>query len=149
MTLKSISMVTGALLMVVALTRPASAAGTAMVWQRDGSEKTYANVSIRLAREELALTTSDGVGSLVIGKAACTKAAVLVRCLPYDATLFQNGEKKRIALRTGTVWLNPTTSRQLLPYSSAQIPPHGVLISITSKTGTYLSLNGTVDEVQR
>jgi hypothetical protein len=138
-----------ALLIVVAAARPADSSGTAMVRQRDGSEKTYGHISIRLAREELALTTSDGVGTLVIGKAACTKTGVLVKCLPYDATLFQNGEKKRIALRGGSVWLNPTTSKQLLPYSSAQIQPHGVLISITSKTGTYLSLTGTVDEVQR
>jgi hypothetical protein len=135
--------------MLAALARPAAAAGTAMVWQRDGSEKTYANVSVRLAREELALTTSDGMGTLVIGKAACTAAGVLVKCLPYDATLFQNGEKKRVVLRRGTVWLNPTSSNQLLPYSSAQIRPHGVLISITSKAGTYLSLTGTVDEIQK
>ncbi len=138
-----------ALLMVAALTLPAGAAGTAMVWQRDGSQKTYTNVSIRLAREELALTTSDGAGTLVIGKAACTKEGALVKCLPYDATLFQNGEKKRIQIHSGTVWLNPTTSKQSLPDSSAQIQPHGVLISVTSKAGTFLSLTGTVDEVQR
>ncbi len=89
------------------------------------------------------------MGTVVIGKAACTASGVLVKCLPYDATLFQNGEKKRIALRSGTVWLNPTTSKQLLPYSSAQIQPHGVLALITSKAGTYLSLTGTVDEIQK
>jgi len=136
-------------LIAAAFTGPACATGTATVWQRDGSQKTYTNVVIRLAREELALTTRDGVGSFVIGKAACTKAGALVKCLPYDATLFQNGEKRRIVLRSGSVWLNPTTTTQLLPYSSAQIPPHGVLISITSKAGTYLSLTGTVDKVQK
>jgi hypothetical protein len=127
----------------------AKAAGTATVWQRDGAEKTYNGVSIRLAREELALTTSNRLGTLVIGKAACTKAGVLVKCLPYDATLFQNGQKRRIALRSGTVWLNPTTSKQLLPDASAQIEAHGVLISATTKAGTFFSLTGTVDEVQR
>jgi hypothetical protein len=135
--------------MLGALARPAGAAGTAMVRQHDGSKKTYTDVKIRLARQELALTTSDGLGTFVIGKAACTKAGVLVKCLPYDATLFQNGEKKRIALRSGTVWLNPTPSKQLLPFSSAQIRPHGVLVSLTSKAGTYVSLTGTVDEVQK
>jgi hypothetical protein len=129
--------------------RPANATGTALVVQRDGSEQRYTKVSIRLGREDLALTTNDRVGTMVIGRAACTKAAELVKCIPYDATLFQHGEKKQLPLRNGTVWLNPTTTTQSLPFSSAQIRPHGILISITSQTGTLLSLNGTVDEIQR
>jgi len=131
------------------LSGPAEATGTALVQQADGSTRTYAGVSIRVAREELALTTGDGRGTLVIARAACSKVGELVKCLPYDATLFQNGEKAHISLRGGTVWLNPTTSRQSLPLSSAQVPPHGVLVSLTTKAGTYLSLSGTVDEVQK
>jgi len=128
---------------------PAGATGTAVVQQRDGSAKTYTNVSIRLAREELALTTSDGAGTLVIAKASCTKVGALVKCLPYDATLFQNGGKQRIPLSSGTVWLNPTTAKQSLPASSAQLGPHGVAIVMTSKAGTFLSLTGTVDQIQK
>lgn len=149
MTYKLLAAVAGLLLLIAEAVSPASASGTAKVWQADGSEKTYTNVSIRIAREELALTTSDGVGTLVIGKAACTKEGELLKCLPYDATLFQNGQTKRITLQNGTVWLNPTMSKQTLPLSSAQLQPHGVLISATTKKGTYFSLSGTVDKVQK
>ncbi|MBV8082412.1 MAG: hypothetical protein JOY86_05445 [Candidatus Eremiobacteraeota bacterium] len=133
----------------VAAPRPANATGTAVVTQHSGSVKTYTNVTVRLAREELALTTSDGVGTLVIAKAACEKVGALVKCLPYDATLFQHGEKRQIVLTSGSVWLNPTTSMQSLPDSSAQVKPHGVLIAITSKAGTFVSFNGTVDRIQK
>ena len=146
---RTVSIAAGALLLVVGSGAMAGATGTAKVWQHDGTEKTYRNISIRIARQELALTTPDGLGTLVIGKAACMKQGALVECLPYDATLFQNGQKRRIALRSGSVWLNPTTSAQLLPDSSAQVQPHGVLISASSKAGTFFSLTGTVDEVQK
>lgn len=127
----------------------ANATGTAVVQQHDGSTKTYTNVTVRLAREELALTTSDGVGTLVIAKAACEKVGALLKCLPYDATLFQHGARRQIVLTSGTVWLNPTTSKQSLPDSSAQVQPHGVLIAMTSKAGTFVSFNGTVDQIQK
>ena len=132
-----------------ALARPAGATGTVVVQQRDGSIKKYTHVSIRIAKQELALTTSDGVGTLVVGKAACTKDGELLKCLPYDATLFQHGEKRRIVLSGGTVLLNPTRTKQPLSFSSATLPPRGVLMSIHSKAGTYVSLTGTVDEVQK
>jgi hypothetical protein len=136
-------------LVAFAAMAPADATGTGTVRQSDGSVKTYTGVTVRLARQELALTTSDGLGTLVIAKAACTKSGTLVECLPYDATLFQNGQKVRIVLRSGTVWLNPTTSPQLLPNSSAHMLPHGVVISMTSARGTHFSFSGTVDEVQK
>ena len=74
----------------------------------------YKNVVIAIRDQQMEVTTSDGVGTLVIGKAACTKVAELVECLPYDATLYQGGHKVRIMLKSGTVWLNPTTSSQPL-----------------------------------
>ncbi|HZZ01202.1 MAG TPA: hypothetical protein VFE36_16690 [Candidatus Baltobacteraceae bacterium] len=128
---------------------PAVAAGTALVQQRDGSVKVYHDVYIQIRNEELSLTTADGVGTLVIGKAACSKAGELVKCLPYDATLYQNGWKDRVKLVSGTAWFNPTASAQPLSHSSAHIPPHGVLLSVTSKAGTYVSLTGTVDEMKK
>ena len=133
----------------IAATAPAFATGTGTVRQSDGSQKVYTNVKVRLAREELALTTSDGVGTLVIAKAACTETGMLVQCLPYDATLFQNGQKHEVVLRSGTVWLNPTTSSQTLPNSSTHVPAHGVVVSIVSKAGTRVSFSGTVDEVHK
>lgn len=127
----------------------ARATGTAIVQQRDGSIKTYGDVSVRLARQELALTTSDGAGTLVIAKAACNSEGALLKCLPYDATLFQYGKKTHIALDNGTVWLNPTATKQQLPNSSSALPPHGVMISTHTKGGTYLSFIGKVDQVQK
>ncbi len=127
----------------------ARASGTVLVQQRDGAIKTYKNVRIGIGNEQLELTSSDGQGTLVLGKADCTKVGELVRCLPYDATLYQNGEKKHITLESGTVWLNPTQTNQPLSLSSAQLPPHGVLMSVHTKAGTYVSLSGTVDEMHK
>ena len=127
----------------------AAASGTALVQQRDGSIKIYRDVFMQIRNEELALTTADGVGTLVIGKAACTRVGALVKCLPYDATLYQNSVKVRVRLVSGTAWFNPTSTAQPLSYSSARIPPHGILLSVTSKAGTYLSVTGTVDEIKK
>jgi hypothetical protein len=127
----------------------ARATGTAIVQQSDGSIKTYGDVSVRLARQELALTSSDGAGTLVIAKAACNHEGALLKCLPYDATLFQYGKKTHISLNNGTIWLNPTATKQHLPSSSSALPPHGVMISTRTKSGTYLSFIGKVDQVQK
>ena len=127
----------------------AHARGTARIQQRDGTVKYYHDVLIRIRNEALALTSSDGKGTLVIGKAACLKVGELVECIPYEATLMQNGESHRVMLKSGTAWFNPTTSKQTLSYSSTQIPPHGVILSVQTKAGTYLSLTGTVDQMVR
>lgn len=125
------------------------ASGTALVQQRDGSTKTYRDIFIQIRNEELMLTTADGAGTLVIGKAACTKVGELVKCLPYDATLYQNGRKAQVRIASGTAWYNPSATAQPLSYSSARIPPHGIMLSMTSKAGTYVSVTGTVDEVKK
>ncbi len=127
----------------------ANATGTATVEQSDGTTKVYKNVVIAIRDQQMEVTTSDGVGTLVIGKSACTKVAELVECLPYDATLYQGGQKVHIMLKSGTVWLNPTTSSQPLSLTSARIGPHGVLVSATTKRGTYFSLTGTVDRLNK
>jgi hypothetical protein len=131
------------------LTCAAGATGTATVQQSDGTTKVYKNVVIAIRDQQMEVTTSDGLGTLVIGKAACTKVAELVECLPYDATLYQGGRKVRIMLKSGTVWLNPTTSNRPLSSSSEHIGPHGVLVSATTKRGTYFSLTGTIDRLSK
>jgi hypothetical protein len=95
------------------------------------------------------ITSSDDRGTLVFGKAACTKIGELLECLPYDATLFQNGERRHVPLQSGTAWFNPTTANQQLTHSSAQLPPHGVLLSVLTKAGTYVTLTGVVDEMRK
>ncbi len=128
---------------------PAFASGTVLIQQRDGVERTYAKVHIAIRDAAMAITSSDGRGMLVLGKAACSKVGELLKCLPYDATLFQNGQRVHIPLQSGTVWLNPTGTNQPMSHSSAQIPPRGVLLLVKTKAGTYVSLTGRVDEVAK
>jgi hypothetical protein len=127
----------------------ASATGTARIQQRDGSAKTYANVRIAVRDQSMWITSSDGQGTLVFGKAACTKIGELLECLPYDATLYQNGERRHVPLQSGTAWFNPTTANQQLTHSSTQLPPRGVLLSVLTKAGTYLTLTGVIDEIKK
>jgi hypothetical protein len=127
----------------------AAATGTARIVQRDGTTKKYANVRIAIRDGSMAITSADGRGMLVIGKAACSKIGELVRCLPYDATLFQYGTKIRIPLESGTVWLNPSDTPQPLTYSSQQLLPRNVMMMIETKAGTYVTLTGKVDEVAK
>jgi hypothetical protein len=124
---------------------PASAKGTAKIQQPDGSIKTYTGVEIRANRDNLALTSSDGKGTLVFARASCTKVGEVLECLAYDATLFQNGVTMHIPLKYGTVWYNPSDMTQTLSNSSTQLPHHGILLTAESKRGTYVSLNGVLD----
>ncbi len=128
---------------------PARATGTVRILQNGGSAKIYANVRISIRNESMAITSADGQGTLVLGKAACTKVDELLECLPYDATLFQNGTRFHIALQSGTVWLNPSKSEQRLTHSWTELPPRGVMLAIRTKRGTYVTMTGIVDEVQR
>jgi hypothetical protein len=128
---------------------PANATGTVLIAQRDGTVKTYAHVRIVIWNESMAITSSDGKGTVVLGKASCTKIGELVRCLPWDATLFQNGQTIHITLTSGTVWLNPSHTMQQLSHSSTQLPPRGVLLAVRTKRGTYVTMTGVVDEVHR
>lgn len=127
----------------------AVAVGTARIQLPDGDVKFYKNVFIRIKNEAMAITSADGVGTLVLGKAACTRVGELLRCIPYDATLDQRGRSRHIALQSGTVYVNTSNSPQTLPYSSTKIPPRGVLLSVRSKRGTYVSLSGVIDQVQK
>jgi hypothetical protein len=123
----------------------AVASGTVRVQQPDGSTKTYTNVRIRANYQDLALTTSDGKGTLVFGRASCTKVGELLQCFAYDATLFQNGRSMHIPLKYGMVYFNPSKTTQTLNHSSTQLPYHGILMSAESRRGTYVSLTGVVD----
>lgn len=144
--LASAALLTG---MLAALHAPANATGTVLIQQPNGSEKTYTNVRIIVWNESMAITSSDGKGTVVFGKAGCTKVGELVECLPYDATLFQNGQKMHIFVQSGTVWLNPSQTMQQLSHSSTQLPPRGVLLAVRTKRGTYVTLSGVVDEVRK
>lgn len=91
----------GLICALVLLPIPASATGTLRVQQHDGSAKTYKNAYVRVKDAALAVTSNDGEGMLVIGKAACTQVGNLLRCIAYDATLDQYGRVYHIPLQTG------------------------------------------------
>jgi len=128
---------------------PAGATGTVGIQFPDGATKTYTNVRIDIVRESMAITSADGKGKLIIGKAACTKVGEQLHCLLYDATLQQFGHSLHIPLKNGIVWLNPTTATQQLAMSSTQLPAHGVMLTLESKKGTIVSLTGTVDSLEK
>ena len=128
---------------------PAQASGTARIQQPDGVVKIYPNVHVRIENRVLHLTSADGKGTLSISRAACSMIGGLMRCLPDQAQLAQFGETHSIALKNATVWLNPGTENLQLPLSSTQIPPHGIVVSLVTVAGTYVSLSGTVDEVSK
>jgi len=127
----------------------AGATGTARIQQGDGSVKVYNNVRIVVQHKTMSITSSDGKGTIVISKAACTQINDMYRCLPYAVTLDQNGQSIPISLQSGTVWLNPTTAPPQLPQSATQVQPHGVVLSLQTKRGTYVSLTGTADVLSK
>jgi len=127
----------------------AHAKGTVTVQQSDGSTQTYNNVSIVIANKTLRITTADGVGTLVIDKAACSYVGNLQMCLPYSMTLDQGGGSHPLDFQRGTVYANLTDSKQPLSQSSMQLPPNGIMLSLTTKIGTIVNLTGTIDKVQK
>ena len=102
----------------------ASATGTARILQRDGSQKTYTDVRIVVRDQAMWITSSDGRGTLVFGKAACTKVDALLECLPYDATLYQNGENAAYSV----------TNRNRLDQSDKDKPAADALLNPSAPT---------------
>jgi hypothetical protein len=128
---------------------PARATGVVHIQQKDGSVKTYADVNIALDPSSMRLTTSDGVGTLYIGKAACTAIGQLLKCVPYDATYIAHDVSTHIELTDGTAWLNPSKKQQLIPDSNRKLAPLGVVMTMRSKAGTTVTLSGTADVVSK
>lgn len=140
----------GGLALVTALgfgLSPAGAEGTALIKQTDGSLDTYDNVSVAIVHKNLFVTTHDGKGTLVIQRAACAYQGELMVCFPTAATLVQGGASKPIDLRTGTIYLNLTDQAQQLVLSTTKVPPQSMLLSFTTKRGTYVSVSGRIDRM--
>jgi len=134
---------------VFAASGAVDAKGTVTVQQSNGSTQTYNNVTIVIAHKTLRVTTADGVGTLVIDKAACSYVGNLQMCLPYSMTLDQGGGTHPLDFQRGTVYVNLTDSKQPLSNSSMQLPPQGILLSLTTKVGTIVNMTGTIDKVQK
>jgi hypothetical protein len=127
----------------------AYAKGTVRVQQSSGSMQVYRDVTIRIAQKALRVTTADGKGTLIIDKAACSFTGEIQTCLPYSIKLDQGGSVQPLDFERGTVYVNLTSAKQQLPYSSTQLPPQGILLSLRTKIGTIVNLTGEIDQVTK
>ena len=136
------------LALVLGAALPAQAAGVARVQHVDGKVETY-QVNIRIAKmnemKTMRISTADGKGTLIIKQAACSAAGEIMRCYPYDIELDQDGSTKPINLSSGTLYVNSTDTPQQMPHSSAHIGAHSILLTLHTKLGTYINVDGQID----
>ena len=128
-------------------TTAARAAGTVMIRQSSGETNTYEDVAIKIIHSALYVTTPDGKGTLVINRAACSYQEKLMVCLPTSATLVQAGKTSPLDFQSGTLYLNNTDDYQPMVMSTTKVPPHSIVLSFSTKRGTYVSLSGRIDKV--
>jgi hypothetical protein len=126
---------------------PALADGSMTIVQPDGTQNLYHDVMIKVIHNVLYVTSPDGKGTLVINRAACSYQGQLMVCFATHATLVQSGAVSPLDFKTGTLYVNTTDDWQQLTLSTTKVAPHGIMLSFTTKRGTYVSLNGTFDKV--
>jgi hypothetical protein len=126
---------------------PANATGTFLIQHGNGKVNVYKNVRINVIHGALYVTSADGKGTVVLNRAACSYQGKILVCLPTSVTLVQGGYAKAIDLKIGTVYLNDTDDPQPLALSSRKIPPDSLMVSFTTKSGSYVSLSGRIDGV--
>jgi hypothetical protein len=137
------------LLVFLGILAPALATGTLRKQDSDGDVTVYDNVSVKVVHRTLRITSADGKGTLVINQAACSYVGQIQRCYPLKVSLEQGGATKPLDLKNGTIYVNTTESTQQMPFSSQQLPPNGVLLSLVTKIGTYVTMTGKVDGIVR
>ncbi|MGC2130421.1 MAG: hypothetical protein WA629_10015 [Candidatus Aquilonibacter sp.] len=121
----------------------AQANGTMRVQQADGSVQLY-DVTLAVSGRQLLITTANKKGTLIVDEAACSFDSRVMTCIPERVRLRQNGTVP-LDFERGTVYFNKTNATQQLKYSSTQLPPNGVLGSMKSPKGTYVTWSGTLD----
>jgi len=129
--------------------RPAHASGTIAIHNYNGGVDTYDDVDIRIFTGSLFLTTDNGDGTLVIHQAACSYQGKIIVCYPESVALVQNGKSRALDIKSGTIYLNYTGAAQSMRFSSARLPAHGILLSLTTRAGTLVNVHGTLDQVIR
>src|SRR5271165_3424773 len=112
---------------------PAGATGTITIMQADGSTNTYNDVEIKVIHGALYMTSEDGKGTMIINRAACSHQGQLTVCFATGATLVQAGETSPLDFKRGTIYANDTDDYQPLVMSTTKVPPHGILLSFTTK----------------
>lgn len=125
----------------------AAAKGTMTIVQADGDKDTYSDVEIKVIHGALYMTSEDGKGTMVITRAACSHQAQLMVCYATNATLVQSGETSPLDFKRGTVYVNDTDDYQPLVMSTTKVAPHSIMLSFTTKRGTYVTVNGSIDKV--
>jgi hypothetical protein len=125
----------------------AAAKGTMTIVQADGSTNTYNDVEIKVIHGALYMTSEDGKGTMVINRAACSHQGQLMVCFATHATLVQAGETSALDFQRGTVYANDTDDYQPMVMSTTKVPPHSIMLSFTTKRGTLVTLNGSIDKV--
>ncbi len=125
----------------------AEAAGTITIHHSDGTRDSYSDVDVRVFSGSLFLTSEDGDGTIVVDRAACSYQGKIIVCLPTSATLVQNGSSRALNLKSGTIYLNYDDASQPLSRSSAKLPPHSILLALSTRNGTVISVRGRIDQV--
>jgi hypothetical protein len=137
------------LLVFVGTLAPALATGTLRKQESDGDVTVYNNVSVKVVHRTMRITSADGKGTLVINQAACSYVGQIQRCYPLQVSLEQGGITKPLDLKNGTIYVNTTDTTQQMPLSSQQLPSKGVLLSLVTDIGTYVTMTGIVDGIVR
>jgi hypothetical protein len=125
----------------------ARATGTVTIRQNSGGTNTYSGAEIKIIHSALYVTSADGRGTLVINRAACAYQGQLMVCLPTSAALVQAGKTSPLDFESGTVYYNGTDDFQPMALTTAKVPPHSILLSFSTKRGTYVSVRGRIDNV--
>lgn len=108
---------------------------------------TYNDVEIKVFSGSLFLTSDDGNGTIVVTKAACSYQGKVIVCLPVAAALVQEGESNALNLKSGTIYLNYTSTAQPLSHSSAKLPANSIMVALTTMNGTFITAHGRIDQV--
>ncbi|HEY6449944.1 MAG TPA: hypothetical protein VIX60_04625 [Candidatus Cybelea sp.] len=130
-------------------TAAVAAKGTVTVLQTDGHVDVYKDVSVKVMHDALFMTTADGKGTLAIHRAACSYQAELMVCFVTSALLVQAGKTRPLDFKIGTLYVNATDAPQQLVLSTKKVAPHSILLSFTTKRGTYVTMSGRIDKVVR
>lgn len=127
----------------------ARAEGTARIQQTNGTVNVYDDVKIQIIHNTLAITTADGSGTLMIYRAACAYQGDVLVCLPTGATLVQGGSVNPIHITQGTVYANLTDATQQLSLSTMHLPANSIMMALTTRKGTFVTVSGTIDKVKK
>jgi hypothetical protein len=134
---------------VGALATAAGATGTTRVTQKDGKVQEYPGTRFTVAGHALTLVSPDGKGALRIAIVNCVKTGEIHRCEPGGAEYLENGQIRALDITSGSLYFNTTGEKQTMSYSSTQIPPYGVIMTVQTAKGTFISATASIDGLKK